>query len=246
MGVVLAGDTKDYAIPKFLEMMESYYSDLDVVFAVDYSRLDIPFEQIKVPEMRGSLFATEMVYYGKEALKKYALENDYDRLIWQGIDCYYVLNYDLQILLKYCNQYDIVGGLVAGRNRENYPVCREFVKSNGKITTSQQELSHRLLDCRWPTPINGYIGSDATVISRKALEEVSMDGYEHWHLRPNKDKPLGELGPEEWFMYSAIKRNKIIPLCETFVRPYHAHEDGKVVRYPGEVYRLEDLRFDKK
>lgn len=242
MGVVVAGHTKDYAIPKFIEMADKYVKH-DIIFAVDEYRSDIPYEQLKVPSMLGKFWATEIVYYGKQALKEHTLAGGYSHLVWQGIDCYYHSREDYERLLKHGSKYDIVGALVAGRNRPDYPVCRKFVHLDGVWTTKQEEIDpwefnigNLLID------IPGYIGSDATILSDLVLQEVSTSGYEHWHERPNKDMPLGELGPEEWFMYQAVKHG-IFPLVDPTNRPYHAHEDGTVARYKGETYNLQELKF---
>lgn len=242
MGVVLAGHSKDYAIPKFLEMAEKYV-DCRIVFVVDDYRSEIPYRQIKVSKMQGCFWATEIVYHGKEALKEFVINSRYTHLIWQGIDCYYHSKDDFQKLIRCAGTWDITGALVAGRNKPSYPVCREYIRTvEGKITTKQRELKGWELDISTPIVVSGYIGSDATSISKVALANVDVSGYEHWHERPNKDTPLGELGPEEWFMYRAIKQG-YVPVVDPGNRPYHAHEDGTVVRYKGLTYRLEDLEF---
>ncbi len=244
MGVVLSGHSKDYAIPKFIEMADKYIvGKCPIIFVVDEYRSDIPYRQIKIKSMQGTFWCTEIVYHGKEELKRFVVDSAYTHLIWQGIDCYYHSEEDFDRLLRCAGIWDITGALVAGRNRASYPVCREFVYDNqGKITTAQREVKQWVLDIDTPIINTGYIGSDATSISKRALEAIDTSGYEHWHLRPNRDTPLGELGPEEWFMYRAIKQG-YMPVVDPGNRPYHAHEDGTVVRYKGLTYRLEELVF---
>lgn len=239
MGVVLSGHSKDYALPKFLEMIYSY--DIDVVFATDEHRDDLQHnKQIIVPDMHGAIWATEIVCYGRWAINTFALERDYTHMIWQGVDCYYAQPGDLQKLLHFANDYDIVGGLIAGRNRADYPVCRNYVKVFDVYTEQVSEIDPEILGRGNLLTISGYIGSDATVISRHAMKNVSMDGYVHWHER--RDIP-GAFGPEEYFMWSALQYNEIYPRVHTGVRPWHAHEDGVTVRYPGEVCDLQSLTF---
>lgn len=244
MGVVCSGHTKDYALPKFIEMLDAivYPNKVDVMFATDDYRLDIPtkYPQLVVPDMKGKVWATEIVEYGRWALNTVALQGGYTHMIWQGIDCFYAKRNDLEKLLLLSNAYDIVGGLVAGRNRSMYPVCRRYNRVGGHYTEQTTEISPRILDNGWVISISGYIGSDATIISRRAMEEVTMDGYVPWHERRDI---LGAFGPEEYFMWSALERHNITPRVDTSVRPWHAHETGVTVRYPGETCDLSELRF---
>jgi hypothetical protein len=256
MGVVLAGHSKDYIIPKFSEMLEHVVypdKDVDVVFAVDEYRPELVEyhpttgpHQILADGMKNSMWATEIVYYGKEALRKYALDEGYDSLIWQGIDCLYENAESFQQLKRTFEKHGgMVGGLVAGRNRPDYPVCRDFVWKDGKLTKEQKEIPELKLatEMERVITVSGYPGSDATFVSRYLLENVTMKGYEHWHLRPNKDEPLGELGPEEWFVYRMIKDLKSYPLVESRCRPQHVHENLSCSRYPGQTCSLSDLKY---
>lgn len=236
-------------IPKFFEMLEHVVypdKDIDVVFAVDEFR-SIKSDQIHVPRIRDSFWATEIVYYGKQALIKYATEYKYDAFIHQGIDCLYETPLSFQLLKKTYETYKgMVGALVAGRNRPDYPVCRNFVHKEGRVTREQKEskvVPAHVHTSPGPLMVYGYPGSDATFVERRLLEGVSMKGYEHWHNRPNKDTPLAELGPEEWFVYSMIKNLKEYPLVDTRVRPWHVHENLMASRYPGEYVPLDSLVY---
>ncbi len=245
VGTILAGHSKDYALPKFVEMRESILADHDVICAVDEPhRTPTSMIELWVSEMHGSPWATEIVYHGKNALRNYAMAMGYDALVWQGIDCYYTRRGELERLIRQAGpDTPIIGGLVAGRNKPGYAVCRRFVgDSREQVDHIEFQHTHPV---KGPRPVRGYIGSDATVITREALETVSMAGYEHWHLV--KDTcPLrsGALGPEEWFMWSAITRNGIVPVVDASVRPWHAHETGGMARYPGETMALDDLHWE--
>lgn len=258
MGVVLAGHSKDYIVPKFLEMLEHVvYPDknVDIAFAVDETLIELTWPQLKwhtqitVPRMAGSMWATEIVYYGKQALIKYATEKGYDAFIHQGIDCLYEDPDSFQRLKRTYEQYGgMVGALVAGRNRPDYPVCRDFVHKDGKVTREQEEnkvIADHVQTSPGPLMVYGYPGSDATFVSTELLRTVSMKGYEHWHNRPNKDQPLGELGPEEWFVYSMIKSNREYPLVDTRVRPWHVHENLMASRYPSQYIHLDSVIYSQ-
>lgn len=241
VGVVLANDSKNYCIDKFIEMSRVVFTDVDVVFAVDRQGR-VPFEEIYVSQLNqaAAFWATWCVYWGKGALKDYALDHGYDRLVWQGIDCFYEDKAQFDTLLDGQAEHkaDIFGALVAGRNREDYPVCRYYVFS----TTEQRWTKAQLeFDAQWfdgnAKPCPGYIGSDATVLSARALRTVTMDGYHHWH-----ELQRG-LGPEEYWMWSAISRHNLIPQVHTGIRPWHAHETGRTVRYPDGVTDLSSLSW---
>lgn len=251
-GVVLAGHSKDYAIPKFREMLNAWFKqEIRVVFVVDEYRQEFAdYEQIDCQAMAGSGWCTDIVHHGKEELKNWVLAQNakdlgsFDALVWQGIDCFYARESDIHKIITNSEKHDIFGALVAGRDKEHYPVCREFVYDEDakRWTTAQRELPEVDLRSDKQLSVNGYIGSDATAISVKALEAISMAGYQPWHERQNKDTPLGELGPEEFFMWQAV-RNNMIPMVDTSIRPHHAHETGRTVRYYGEVCHLDMIGF---
>lgn len=235
LGTIVVGPSKDYAVPKFEEMCRDLLPDVDVVAVVDHpNRTTLPV----IPYPSGaSLWATEIVYHAKDSLRDYALFHDYDALIWQGIDCYYNSRHDFDLLVAGARDHAIIGGLVAGRNRPDYAVCRHF------IGDTMEQFDH--LEGKWPNAWNGvrsipgYIGSDATLIRRDALEMVTMDGYQHWHqIKDTCTLTSGALGPEEYFMWSAINRHRIIPALEARCRPWHAHESGLCARYPNETRDL--------
>lgn len=234
VGTIIAGPWKDYAIPKFEEMCRDLLPDVDVLAIVDeYGRTSLP--EFLVPETANTMWATEIVFHGKNALKAYALGGNYDALIWQGIDCYYNTRADFDLLVKGAEDHAIIGGLIAARNRPDYAVCRRFLgRTTGQYDHAEAEWPNAFKGVR---DVPGYIGSDATLIRRDALETVTMDGYEHWHL----NRSPGFLGPEEYFMWSAINRHRTIPAIDARCRPWHVHENGLAARYPNQTCRLEDL-----
>lgn len=241
LGVVISGTAKQYAVAKFEEMCRVLLPDINVIAIVDmFGRTSLP--EILDLRMAGSPWATEIVYYGKETLGRYALTMGYDAVVWQGVDCYYQSRSDFDRLAKDGEDHPIVGGLIAGRSRPDYAVCREFIGDTMR-STDHHEKDHADAFQGLRT-IRGYIGSDATLIRRDALETVSMDGYQHWHETQGEAKD-GGLGPEEYFMWSAINHTGIVPVLDARVRPYHAHEDGWMARYPGQQLRLRDLHWDR-
>lgn len=239
VGAVLVGPGKVYAQKLFERHARTVLREFDVLVAVDQlGRTSLKEVQFK-PNDPG-VFATTIVEHGKEALRQHALQNNFDALVWQGFDMFYRNRYDFEQLLKACTpDRPVVSALQAGRNRPDYPVCREFIPvetGKGMLTTVQRELPptllHDALRAGKIVKVRGYPGSDATVIRREVLETVSMEGYEPWVARRRHDEHA--LGPEEFWCWSAITRNAIVPRLHTGVRPYHLHEDGYAARYPGE------------
>lgn len=242
MCVVLSGSFKNYAVPKFLEMLDclAISDHCDVVFAVDYIHPEIDYPQIVVPSMSGSQWATEIVYHGKWELAEYAEREGYSHVIWQGIDCYYASPEDLPVMLSLAGHEPIVGALVAGRDKLNYPVCRDFIQVPGKLDYShhQREIDPLKFDYFSMMKVDGYIGSDATVIRTSLLRNLSMDGYIHWHHLRTADA----LGPEEYFAWKAVNAGFSGLVC-TEIRPWHAHETGRAVRYNLEEKDLADISW---
>jgi hypothetical protein len=251
VGVILSGDSKEYVVSKFFEMAKSVFKEVDVLFITDRWREDVElqgFQQLVVKETN-HIFCTMVVYHGKQALKHYTLENRYDWLVWQGIDCLYRDKDDFNDLTTIaCNNWEefgdtICGALVAGRNRPEYPVCREFVVDDkGIATPEERELGDQFFEKYAnqyeAVTVSGFIGADATFLHSDILRKVTLKGYEHWHERGCQG-----LGPDEWFMYRAIKDWNQHPTICPNIRPYHVHESCEWARYKGESGRLEDLSW---
>lgn len=240
IGIVYVGTAKSYCHKLMEQHAKTVLREFDVIVAVDQlgrtSLKEIQFQ----PRDHG-VFATTIVEHGKEALRLHALQNGYDALVWQGIDMFYRNRYDFEQLLNACTpDRPVMSALQAGRNRPDYPVCREFVPGGG---TGQrelpQELLHEAVQAGKILKVRGYPGSDATVIRSEVLETVRMDGYEPWVARRSHDEHA--LGPEEFWCWSAITRNAVVPRVHCGVRPYHLHEDMTAARYPGERVEAEAI-----
>jgi hypothetical protein len=236
LGSIHVGESKKYAWPRFTEMLDKVFPDIDVALVTDNPALIQSIPSKRFTGLRydhpASNWATEICYYAKRKLGQYALECGYDALVWQGLDCYYSNRGEFDALVEVAEHgHDIVGALIAGRDMPDYPVCRKFVVEDGKITTREEELQPEIFASREPIRVRGYIGSDATIISRRALETVDMSTYEHWHDRMARGEYT--IGPDEWFMRSALKIG-MTPISHTGVRPWHLHESMSAVRLFGE------------
>lgn len=241
LGCVYAGTQKSYALSTFEKMCKFLPIEMDVLVVTDDPNLkvDLPTLHALAP---GMIWATDIVYHGKEILRNIALRDGYDALIWQGIDCYYKDPHSdvNQLISAIESGEDIAGALVAGRNNYEYPVCREFKREDGKWLKDQIELPTEFFDGS-AKRVYGYIGSDATILSRKALANVSMDGYMPWHIVKDNKYGLSALGPEEYWMWSAIERNGIIPSIDTNILPFHFHEDEWGAQLHGRKIRIEEM-----
>ncbi len=255
VGTIIAGSAKDYCIDPFERMCAALLPDVDVLAVVDRKgRTSLP--ELVDPRVGGTMWATRICYWGKHfALRDYALSRGYDALVWQGLDCLYSERWEFDLLLRDAELHPVAGGLVAGRNRADYPVCRRFltvdeagwlllpsVTAENDWTTLQVEVPEITDGPRGVYPVAGYIGSDATIIRADALEAVSMDGYRPWEERADRDEP-GALGPDDYWMWSAVARHGIRPVINTRCRPWHVHENLEAVRYRGERCQLADLAW---
>ena len=141
VGTIVAGTAKRYVVPKFEEMCDALFPDVDVLAVVDQpGRTRLP--ELVDRRVGNTIWATEICYWGKHhALKDYALEHGYDALVWQGVDCLYSTRAEFDLLVDGLGIRRVMGALVAGRNRENYPVCRQF-EQDGR-TFSPARKKHR-------------------------------------------------------------------------------------------------------
>lgn len=244
VGTIYVGTSKRYCLDKFWEMSRAVFSDVDVAVVTDQT-ITVPSAPNYVGlQYQGppSTYATVICDHGKRQLREYALSYGYDYLVYQGVDCFYRDHYDFEELLRVASTCHITGALVAGRDKPDYPVCREFVMRDGEWTTEEVELPHSYFSNRRPAVFNnmGYVGSDATVLSRWVMGNVDVSGYQEWS--EHRDEPHW-LGPDEWLQYRAIKDHGVYPVIHCGVRPYHAYEDGTCARYKGETCPLEDLHW---
>lgn len=244
-----AGLPKSYAVPYFKKMVDKCMPNVDFLVAVPFKGAfgeSFQFEELVIedPAMESG-WATEIVHCAKGKLVAEAYERGYDAILWQGIDCFYDSREDWEKLMSLAQDHDFVGAVVAGRNRPDYPVCREFKHTEyNKFSTEQVEVdeaaAHFYVMEGIARRTHGYIGSDATIISREAFSQISMDGYQHWHLF--KDMIPHCIGPEEFYTYEALSKG-IIPIAHYGVRPWHMHEDRFASRYPGERVHGDELPF---
>jgi hypothetical protein len=254
LGTVVVSNRKDYAVPTFERMCQQFLTELDFDGQVDVLAI---VDQAgssaikKIPKICKDEFGThfysgDICYHGKHLyLREYALEHGYDTLIWQGIDCFYDSRQDFERLLNLSKKFDYVGAVVAGRGRPDYPVCRIFKKDGDNITEAQEELPpHILRESNAPLQVCGYIGSDATALSRDALETIKVNGYVPWHQR-KKNAETNPLDFEEYYTYCCISRYNLIPVVDPTNRPWHAHDNGDTVRYPDGRIRLSELDWDE-
>mgnify|MGYP000878600892 CR=1 FL=1 len=240
VSTINVGESKMYVEPAFEQMANVVFDGFDLICAVDeHGRTGMP-EILTAPEAN-SFWCTDVCYYAKmDTIRDYFLAGDWTHLVWQGVDCLFDTRDDFLRLVELAKSCDIAGALIAGRNRPDYPVCRRFIDG----TREQEEMREDLLLNRQPIVVPGFIGSDATILSRKAVENITMKGYEHWATYKDQcDLKSGALCSDEWFMYRAIKDFGIIPVCHTGIRPWHVHENGLAARYPGEARQLAELSW---
>jgi hypothetical protein len=229
---------KDYALPKLYECLEKcvkYY--VDILFISDREH---PFHTQIVP-YHGGAYSEDVLIQGREQIRLYAIQEDYDAFIWQGSDCYYISENDF---LKFINNAInssllAIGALTSARENENYAVARRFVDL---YNSEQKDIADWEL-ISGSTVYAGFPGADALFI-KKDLFNMSWTNWENfkpWYeLRPTNPHSL--CAEEFWCLKVRQKYGDVIGL-DTSIRTYHAHEDGWARRWPGEKIRIEDLSF---
>ncbi len=255
MGTLIVSHEKDYAVPKYEEMYDKIITKQRTEHQVDHIALTDD-NQTRIPsinrtfENHGRTWASAICYEGKTFLNKKCIEEGYDYVLYQGVDCFYNSLEDFEKLIQFTCQYkyDICGGLVAGRNREDYPVCRQWIIEDDQLTKRQGEMisfiDGAIESGLQGIVVGGYVGSDAVLISRRVLELVDWSDYIDWHIQYDygRNDPYA-ICSDEWIMYKANKLG-IPSISKVDVRPWHAHETGRTVRYPGEVIDISELTWD--
>lgn len=235
VGVSSHGPNKNYVHEKFYENMVTCVADFaNVVTFGDTPIKDL--EHVDLPPVH-TMWQDDMTYQSRDVQLHYAEWNDYDALIWQGVDCLYKSKSDFARFIAGAQRgsYDAVGALTAGRNRPDYPIARRYTIVGDSITPN--EISHTEL-YGGRTIYAGFPGADALFI-KKQLFGITFDSlnYTPWYTKPD-----GGLCVEEVWCAEAIKRGFKIGL-DCGVKTWHVHENGMASAWPGEYVNQQELNF---
>lgn len=238
LGVVNYGSSKQYALPKLYECLEKCVKGhADILFVSDETH---PFDTHIEGYGSHSNYSEDMTYFGREFIRKRALNEGYDAFIWQGVDCYYTSKWDFLRFLRRSRawEYMAVGALTAARSDENVAVARRF--TNDK-TTEQNDIPKDVLLSSNIVPA-GFPGADALLVKRPLMHESWINWeYEPWYK--NRDRLPHSLCCEEFWCWKVTKEYGNVIGLDTSVRTWHAHEDGIARRWPGETKGIEELSW---
>lgn len=244
IGTILTGQGKDYVFPKFQEMADALFDRYDFIVAVDklgrtkYNEIVIP--NINYGYINWASYACEK---GKEILRQVALDGGYDYLLWQGIDCLWDNAEDLNEFIVDAQSYQTVSALTAGRGRPDYPVAREYIVEEGKVTTRQKELPREALLTGDIVPCRGYPSTEATIFKRELLGVSWLHGYEPWYKR--KDWDAEALDCDEFRFWRMVQAG-VVPYINTTIRTWHVDDREypyPAARYPNESVDVETLSW---
>jgi hypothetical protein len=182
-----------------------------------------------------SSYADDMLMVGREWLRKYALSEGYDTMLWQGMDCYWPDELSFEITRESLDEYDVVSALTTARDDATHAIARRFTDDEGnQEPIPEEELDSGLLID------SGFPGADAMFIDKAVFAEPFAEGHTPWYKRVE----AGDVNicVEENWVLNLLKSGYAVGL-DTEIKVWHAHEDGIARRWKGQELRLEDLSW---
>lgn len=230
---------KDYALPKLYENLNKCVNrHADILFVSDREH---PFETHIVPQPQ-SFMSEDILYHGREYVRKYAASNQYDAFIWQGSDCYFASQFDFLRFIRRARRWDIfaVGALTSARTNSSFPIARRFTG----VGTKQENISDFELRSGFVVSCYGFPGADALLIKQPLMNESWMQfkNFQPWYEL--REENPDSLCVEEFWIWKMGKKYPNSIFVDTSVRTWHAGEDGWSRRWPGEEKRTEELNFE--
>lgn len=227
MMVTRYGNAKNYVLPAFEQMMSAYVvgtPGVDIIWAGDR-----PDDEIHLPSKMTN--CADIVRKSREAARLWAIENEYDRVLWQGIDSLYRSREDFERLISH--DLPIVSTLICGRTNTSQACARRFHRVKGQWVPQQYDIpdaelvNGHLVQAGWP-------GVDNVVI-RRDLFDIPIEGPEWYELdnqpldRPQRSRDgnaeAGNNDHSERFCLEAVRRG-YSAWIDTRVRVWHVHEKG--------------------
>lgn len=220
------GFTKNYVRDALSEMMLACVrgvENVDVIWAGDY-----PGDEIQLPS--GLQMVEDIVSYAREETRELAIENGYDKMLWQGMDALYRSQADFQRLISH--DLPIVSALISGRTDVSLACARRWVIRDGSLTQCQDDvpqeelLSGDLVPVGWPSTDNMVIRSECF--------EIDVSERPRWYEQQpgpkfgnsiDENAATGVIEHGEWFCLEAA-RNGFQSWIDTVVRVAHVHESG--------------------
>lgn len=264
VAVTLFGNGKDYVLPKFKQMAEHCMRhpqndfstiETDVRVYGDHNLSSDKYKWIQYHHQTSpGFYAEDMLMKSREQARLDAIREDYDLMVWHGVDALWQKPYDFYRLAWTSHiRQTVVSPLIAARTDENQAVCRRFKKGYRGISSvgpkvlglhwiwaeEQEEidegelLSGELIE-------TGFPGADNMFIPKKWFNVSLTDGHDPWYKRVAQGR--ANLCCEENWVRNVLNQGANV-YCDTKVKVWHVHEDGTARMYKGITERLENLHW---
>lgn len=230
-GIVNFSHAKDYCKPKLLEMIDACVIPCvdDIIVVGDNPVGHLPYAHLSC----NSSYAEDMLITGREWLRRYAIEEDFDKMLWQGMDCFWKSEEDVRTVMEH--NVPVVSALTSARDDANKAIARRFVDKEG----NQEDISDdELLDGGLIE--SGFPGADAIFIDRDVFSYPFKEGHTPWYERVNRGQ-VNLCVEENWCL--ELTKSGIKQYVDADVRVFHAHEDGIARAWPGEERQMEMLTW---
>jgi hypothetical protein len=242
VGIVLFTQAKDYALPKFYEMMDACVNvhDVDVLFVTDQPVPD-KYEAITVPNP--GAYAEDMLTFGRDLLREEAIKRGSSCMVWQGVDCFYQRASDFkQLVAHVLNDGDdikCVGALTTSRADSHHAILRRFYMSPEVLRSDRKSWEFTDIQADYPpevidawvaqgslSPVGGFPGADALVI-HPDLFEIDFSGHDPWYVRVSQGRE--NLCVEEYWCQKVLNAGYDIYL-DPSIQVWHCHDVDLVAR----------------
>lgn len=233
VGVTYSGNSKSYVLNTFKKMAEVCIEPYaDIVWFGDQK---VGESHVYIPHPNDN--SEDVLMATRDEQRKYAQENWYDKLVWQGVDCLYRSAEDFQKLIGH--NLPAVGALTCARGNSNHAVAAQFHQDLEGWIEEYSNFPDELL-ASGKVIAAGIPGADAMVLSYESLDLCWHGNHDPWYVR--KAQGRWEIAAEAWYGLELMRTGRMVWL-DTSIKTWHVHEDRIARMWKGIETRMEDLTW---
>jgi hypothetical protein len=248
VGVVIYGNSKSYVTDAFSHMANECIipvPGVDVITASDW----LPSSMVKMEP--GMTFVEDMLMNAREEFRKIAIEREYDKVCYQGVDCLWQSREDFERVMAI--DVPCVSALTSARDDSHAAVARRFKRVRGEsgeyagYSEEQEDIPVDELAGGGLVP-SGFPGADAIFFRNDTFDESfgKDSGHVRWYDRVAQG--LVNVDCMEYLCLKLInrayERNQWWPCyVDADTRVWHVHEDGQAHMWPDRSVPLAELSW---
>jgi hypothetical protein len=248
VGIVNFTDAKAYCDEKLIEMMEACvvpFAD-EIIFVGD--RLPPAISNSNCPYMWhkmecASTYAEDHLIMGREWLREYAIEEGFDKMLWQGMDCFWQSPHSFANVMN--RDVSVVSAITCARTDADVAIARRFVDWAGNqenIPDNELLLSASNLKYKAGLVPSGFMGADAIFMDRDVFFYPFAEGHAPWYERNAQGRV--PLCVEENWILNLHKEEVLDTYVDVMNRVWHCHEDGTARMWKGIESPMSELSWD--